>query len=63
MTLHDIQSTEMKETRAGFGAGLYEAGKNNTNVYGLCADLTGSLNMTLFAKDFPERFIQVGVAE
>ena len=36
---------EMKDTRSGFGAGLTELAKSNTNVVALCADLTGSLNM------------------
>ncbi|HCQ29726.1 MAG TPA: transketolase [Flavobacteriales bacterium] len=55
--------TEKKDTRSGFGAGLLELGKNNPNVVALCADLTGSLKMNNFAKDHPERFFQVGIAE
>lgn len=55
--------TEKKDTRSGFGAGLHELGKKNPNVVGLCADLTGSLKMDAFKKDFPERFFQVGIAE
>ncbi|HLZ16306.1 MAG TPA: transketolase C-terminal domain-containing protein [Cyclobacteriaceae bacterium] len=55
--------TEKKDTRSGFGAGLHELGKQNQNVVGLCADLTGSLKMDAFKKDFPERFFQVGIAE
>lgn len=55
--------TESKDTRSGFGAGLLEAGKNNKNVVGLCADLIGSLKMGDFQKDFPERFFQIGIAE
>ncbi|MGZ4060734.1 MAG: transketolase family protein, partial [Bacteroidia bacterium] len=55
--------TEKKDTRSGFGAGLSELGKNNPNVVALCADLTGSLKMDAFAKDHPERFFQVGIAE
>ena len=55
--------TEKKDTRSGFGAGLTELGKKNTNVVALCADLTGSLKMDAFAKEFPERFFQVGIAE
>ena len=39
---------EMKDTRSGFGAGLTQLGRNNPNVVALCADLTGSLNMTDF---------------
>jgi len=55
--------TEKKDTRSGFGAGLHELGKQNENVVGLCADLTGSLKMDAFKKDFPDRFFQVGIAE
>lgn len=55
--------TEKKDTRSGFGAGLHELGKSNPNVVGLCADLTGSLKMGDFKKDFPDRFFQVGIAE
>lgn len=55
--------TEKKDTRSGFGVGLHELGKNNPNVVALCADLTGSLKMDAFKKDFPERFYQVGIAE
>ncbi|MBM3438998.1 MAG: transketolase family protein [Bacteroidetes bacterium] len=52
-----------KDTRSGFGAGLHEAGKRNSNVVALCADLTGSLMMDAFKDEFPERFIQAGIAE
>ncbi len=52
-----------KDTRSGFGAGLLELGKTNENVVALCADLTGSLKMDAFKKEFPDRFFQVGIAE
>ncbi|WP_018479061.1 transketolase family protein [Pontibacter roseus] len=55
--------TEKKDTRSGFGAGLLELGRTNPNVVALCADLTGSLKMDAFQKEFPERFYQVGIAE
>jgi len=55
--------TEKKDTRSGFGAGLSELGKSNPNVVALCADLTGSLKMDAFEKEFPDRFFQVGIAE
>ncbi|MCX7637853.1 MAG: transketolase family protein [Cyclobacteriaceae bacterium] len=55
--------TEKKDTRSGFGAGLLEAGRQNENVVALCADLTGSLKMDAFKKEFPHRFFQVGIAE
>lgn len=51
------------DTRSGFGAGLYEAGKADERVVAMTADLKGSLKMDAFAKDFPERFIQCGIAE
>jgi transketolase len=49
--------------RKGFGKGLLEAGKRYENVVAACADLTGSTNMNMFAEAFPERFVQIGVAE
>ncbi len=55
--------TEKKDTRSGFGAGLHELGQKNSNVVALCADLTGSLKMDAFKKEFPDRFYQIGIAE
>ena len=55
--------TGKKDTRSGFGAGLYEAGKADPRVVALIADLKGSLKMEAFADEFPERFIQCGIAE
>lgn len=55
--------TETKDTRSGFGAGLIEAARENENIVGLCADLTGSLKMSAFENEFPERFFQVGISE
>jgi transketolase len=55
--------TEKKDTRSGFGAGLHELGKKNARVVALCADLTGSLKMDAFKKEFPDRFYQIGIAE
>jgi transketolase len=52
-----------KDTRSGFGEALLELGKQNSNVVALCADLTGSLKMDGFAKAFPDRFFQAGIAE
>jgi len=49
--------------RQGFGEGLVVAGDEDKNVIGLCADLNESTKMDLFAEKYPERFIQVGVAE
>ncbi len=56
-------SKENKDTRSGFGAGLLELGKQNSNIVALVADLTGSLKMDAFANEFPDRFFQVGIAE
>jgi len=61
--MKDFPYSESKDTRSGFGAGLHELGKSNPDVVALCADLTGSLKMDAFKKDFPERFFQVGIAE
>ncbi len=63
MKVTDIQKIDERETRAGFGDGLHELGKTNPNVVALTADLAGSLKMNNFIKDFPERFIQCGIAE
>lgn len=54
---------ELKDTRSGFGAGILEAAKENKNIVALCADLTGSLKLDAFAKEFPDRFFQTGIAE
>ena len=51
------------DTRSGFGAGLHEAGKRNSDVVAMTADLLGSLKMEAFVADFPERFVQCGIAE
>ena len=59
----DFTVQNYKDTRSGFGEGLLEAAKRNPKVVGLCADLIGSLKMDAFAKEFPERFFQVGIAE
>ncbi|MDG1720290.1 MAG: transketolase family protein [Bacteroidia bacterium] len=56
-------SQEKKDTRSGFGAGLYEIGLQNSDVVALCADLTGSLKMNAFQDKFPKRFFQMGIAE
>lgn len=58
---HDDISTE--PIRKGFGRGLLEAGKRDENVVALCADLTESTQISLFKEAFPERFVEIGVAE
>lgn len=52
-----------KDTRSGFGDALLEVGNRYSNVVALCADLTGSVKMDAFAKTFPQRFFQCGIAE
>lgn len=54
---------EKVSTRLGFGQGLLQAGIENENVVALCADLTESTKTNIFAEKFPERFIELGVAE
>lgn len=61
--LKDIQVQNEKETRGGFGEGIYEIGKKNSDVVVLTADLAGSMKLGPFIKEFPERFVQVGIAE
>ncbi len=61
--IKDIVAKNEKETRAGFGEGIYELGKSNENVVVLTADLAGSLKLHPFIKDFPERYLQCGIAE
>lgn len=55
--------TDNRSTRDGFGDGLVEAGRMNTNIVALAADLTESVKMTAFMKEFPDRFFQAGIAE
>ncbi|MCE9585121.1 transketolase family protein [Candidatus Nomurabacteria bacterium] len=54
---------EQVPIRKGFGQGLVIAGEENKNVVALCADLTESTQMNSFKEKFPERFIEIGVAE
>lgn len=54
---------ELKSTRLGFGEGLLQAGIENENVIGLCADLLESVKMNIFADKFPNRFFEVGIGE
>ena len=61
--LKDIQVLNEKETRGGFGEGIYEVAKKNPNVVALTADLLGSMKLNQFIKEFPNRFIQCGIAE
>lgn len=54
---------EQKTIRGGFGEGLKQAADKSNKVVGLCADLTGSTNMNIFAEAHPERFFEIGIAE
>ena len=63
MDINNIVSTGKTATRNGYGDGLYEIAKQNDQVIGLTADLAGSLKMQKFIAEFPERFVQVGIAE
>ncbi|HEY4109934.1 transketolase family protein [Puia sp.] len=61
--LKDIQVTGQKDTRSGFGDGIVEAARKNSNIVALTADLAGSMKLQAFIKEFPERFVQCGIAE
>ncbi|MFN2457630.1 MAG: transketolase family protein [Chitinophagaceae bacterium] len=63
LMLKDLQSTGKKDTRSGFGDGIVEAARKNPNIVALTADLGGSLKLQQFIKEFPDRFIQCGIAE
>lgn len=52
-----------RDTRSGFGEALVELGRTDRNIVALCADLTGSLKMDAFAREFPDRFFEAGIAE
>lgn len=61
----NIFNTDVEQVpiRKGFGTGLLKAGEQNPAVVALCADLTESTQMHLFKEKFPNRFIEIGVAE
>jgi transketolase len=54
---------EQVPIRKGFGEGLLDAGEKDARIVALCADLTESTQMHLFKNKFPERFVEIGVAE
>jgi len=58
-----MSDTSSEPIRAGFGRGLVKAGQLDNNVVACCADLTGSVKMDAFQKEFPDRFFQIGIAE
>lgn len=57
------ENAQLEPIRAGFGRGLKSAGEVNDRIVALCADLTESTQMHLFREAFPDRFIEIGVAE
>jgi len=61
--LYQKEKLEQLPTRDGYGHGLVELGKKNPNIVVLGADLTGSTRCNWFRDEFPDRFIQVGIAE
>ncbi len=61
--ISDLKKIEQIPNRDGYGRGLVELGKKNENVVVLCCDLTDSTRAGWFKEKFPERFIEVGVAE
>lgn len=66
--MSDLHLLEQKDwgsepTRKGFGKGLVKAGEANEQIVALCADLTDSTQIGPFAEKFPERFVEVGIAE
>ncbi|MEI9914261.1 MAG: transketolase C-terminal domain-containing protein [Candidatus Saccharibacteria bacterium] len=63
LKLADLKKPVLEPNRKGFGLGLVEAGEKDVNVVAACADLTESTQMYLFKEKFPDRFIEIGVAE
>jgi len=61
--LSKIEVTGNKDTRSGFGDGILAAARKNPNIIALTADLLGSMKLNGFIKEFPERFVQCGIAE
>jgi transketolase len=59
----DLEKAILKNIRDGFGEGLVLAGRKDDKVVALCADLTDSTRMSHFRDEFPDRFVEIGVAE
>lgn len=59
----DVTKVAQKPTRDGYGTGLVKAGELDKNVVVLCADLTDSTRSQGFKDKFPERFVEIGIAE
>ena len=58
-----MDRTKKRSTREAYGKALVELGKTNGNVVVLDSDLSASTQTKLFAKEFPERFFDIGIAE
>lgn len=63
LTAWDRKEAVSEPIRKGFGRGLLQAGKDDERIVAACADLTASTAMDLFQKEFPDRFVEIGVAE
>lgn len=61
--MQEYVNTGSRDTRSGFGEALLELGKLNPDIVALCADLAGSLKMDAFARAFPDRYFETGIAE
>lgn len=61
--INDLHAPELEPNRKGFGRGLLAAGQANEQVVAACADLTESTQISIFRDAFPDRFIEIGVAE
>ncbi len=61
--IFETETLEQGSTRDGFGSGVVEAGETDENVVVLCADLAESTRSHLFKEKFPDRYIEMGVAE
>jgi transketolase len=61
--LKELQVTGKKDTRSGFGDGIVEVARKNPKIVALTADLAGSMKLQAFIKEFPDRFVQCGIAE
>ena len=57
------KEVEQIPTRFGYGEGLVIVGRENSNIVALCADLTDSTRTSVFKKEFPDRFVEVGIGE
>ncbi len=61
--LDDYKVINEKDTRSGFGEGIYELAKENKNVVALAADLSGSLKLNKLMAEMPDQYVQCGIAE